>query len=59
MNKPIPIVVLSKGRGDLVKAAKHYGISGCFVKSVSFDKLVPKLKRLLGEIVWDRQLRPH
>ena len=62
VNKPIPIVVLSSDRNDIVKSAKAYGISGCFVKStssVSFDKPVPTLKRLLGEIVWDRQLRPH
>ncbi|MDG2018010.1 MAG: response regulator [Porticoccaceae bacterium] len=58
-NKPIPIVVLSAERGDMVNVAKEYGISDCFVKSAPFDKLVPKLKRLLGEIVWDRQRHPH
>lgn len=58
-NKPIPIVVLSAERGDMINAAKEYGISDCFVKSAPFDKLVPKLKRLLGEIVWDRQRHPH
>lgn len=59
ISKTIPIVVLSADKGDMVKSAKHYGISGCFVKPTSFDKLVPILKRLLGEIVWDRQLHNH
>lgn len=59
INKTIPIVVLSAETGEMVNAAIELGVSDCFVKSSPFDKLIPKLKQLLGEIVWEKQLRPH
>lgn len=57
--KPIPIVVLSAQRGEMVNAAMELGISEYFIKSVSFDKLVAKLQYLLGEIVWEQHRRFH
>ena len=57
--KPIPIVVLSAQRGEMVNAAMELEISEYFIKSVSFDKLVAKLQYLLGEIVWEQHRRFH
>jgi len=57
--KPIPIVVLSAQRGEMVNATVELGISEYFIKSVSFDKLVAKLQYLLGEIVWEQHRRFH
>lgn len=56
---PVPIVVLSAQRGEMVNAAMELGISEYFIKSVSFDKLVAKLQYLLGEIVWEQHRRFH
>ena len=57
--KPIPIVVLSAAKGEMVRAAKKLGISDFFIKSTSIDKLVPKLKFLLGEIIWEHHCSHH
>lgn len=57
--RPIPIVVLSAEKGEMVNATKELGVSDYFVKSAPFDKLIPKLRYLVGEIVWEKQLRLH
>ena len=58
-DKPIPIVVLSSAKGGMVNDAKELDISDFFVKSISIDKLVPKLWSLLGEVVWEHQCSTH
>jgi CheY-like chemotaxis protein len=57
--KAIPIVVLSAASGEMAIEAKQLGISDFFVKSISIDKLVPKIRFLLGEIVWKHHCNPH
>ena len=57
--KAIPIVVFSAVKGKMVIEADQLGISGFFIKSTSLDKLVPKLKFLLGEVIWEHQCSSH
>ncbi|MDG1693474.1 MAG: response regulator [Porticoccaceae bacterium] len=58
-NNPIPIVVLSAEKSEIINGTRELDISGYFVKSISIDKLVPKLKYLLGEIVWENYCSKH
>lgn len=58
-SNPIPIIVFSKEKSDMINEAKKLGISDFFIKSISIDKLVPKIKFLLGEIVWEHHCNPH
>ena len=57
--KAIPIVVLSAVKGEMAIEAKQLGINDFFIKSISIDKLVPKIRFLLGEIVWEHHCNPH
>ena len=54
-----PIIVFSKEKSEMINEAKKLGISDFFIKSISIDKLVPKIKFLLGEIVWEHHCNPH
>lgn len=58
-SNPIPIIVFSKEKSDMINEAKKLGISDFFIKSISIDKLVPKIKFLLGEIVWEHHCNHH
>ena len=57
-HKPIPIVVLTAEKDDR-NITEELGINDFFIKSISIDKLVPKLKHLLGEVVWENQCSSH
>lgn len=57
-HKPIPIVVLTAEKDDR-NITEELGINVFFMKSISIDKLVPKLKHLLGEVVWENQCSSH
>lgn len=57
--KAIPIVVLSAVKGEMAIEAIQLGINDFFIKSISIDKLVPKIRFLLGEIVWEHDCKPH
>ena len=58
-NKPIPIVVLSAEKGEMINAAEEIGISDYFIKSITIEKLIPKLRYLLGEVVWEHECSTH
>ena len=58
-NKPIPIVVLSAETGEMINAAEEIGISDYFIKSITIEKLIPKLRYLLGEVVWEHECSTH
>jgi CheY-like chemotaxis protein len=45
--KKIPIVVLSAEEGEMLEYALKLDIEGYFIKSLSIEALVPKLKNLL------------
>jgi len=46
---PMPIVVLSAEKGEMVDAALQLGVCGYFIKSASVEELIPLLQQLLAD----------
>jgi len=45
---PMPIVVLSAEKGEMIETALQLGVHDYFIKSVPFESFMPRLKKLLS-----------